>query len=214
MHLVQQDINNLRIKGVITNMDKRHLFIITGPSGSGKNTLLKAIMETLPDFLRIPTVTTRPPRPGEIDGVDHFFNSTDEFERLILADEFVEWQPMFGYMYGTLKNTIRNVINVDKNSFMEIDILGALSIKKMYPDKVVVFFVKPPSLDILEERIMGRGHHISEEELANRLNRAKMEMSYAKQCDHIIINDNLVLAITDLTSIVQSYLGEKVYGKQ
>jgi guanylate kinase len=185
------------------------LFILIGPSGAGKNTLLKRVLERLDGFQQMPTATTRPRRADELEGVHHFFFSEEEFDRQLASGAFVEWQRVHSWRYGTLKATAERGFENGKMYIADIEVLGAKQLDQLYPENVILIFVTPsppdiPNLLVLEHRIRQRGD-IPDAEIHVRLARARMEFKYRDMCDHILINDDLDHAITDLAQFIMSH---------
>ena len=183
-------------------MEKRSfLFILVGPSGTGKNTLLQGTIKQVEDLTQMPTTTTRSPRPDELGNVQHFFISDQEFDQLIQQNSFVEWQVIHGNRYGNLKSTVEQVVNSGKDYIADVDVTGALSLKKIYPHNVILIFVLTPSMKVLEHRIRQRGN-ISDDEVRFRLSRAEFEISFMPKCDYVIINDKLEATLEGLRAII------------
>jgi|YNPMSStandDraft_2_1061718.scaffolds.fasta_scaffold08282_2 guanylate kinase len=180
---------------------KGQLFILVGPSGAGKNTLLAKSLEKVVGLTQMPTCTTRSPREGERDGEQHFFLSEEKFDQLIQEKSFVEWQVVHGKRYGTLKSVVEQGINTGKDYIADIEVLGAFSLKESYAGNVILIFVLPSSMEILEQRIRQRGY-VSEDEVAVRLSRVQFELTYMPKCDYVIINDDLEVAIEQLKGII------------
>lgn len=180
------------------------LFILIGPSGAGKNTLMKRVQEQLGDLAQLPTATTRAMRPGEQEGREHRFVTHEQFQDLIDTDALIEYQPVhMGDLYGTPRQTVEDAITSGRDLIADIEFLGAGKIYEAHPDNTVLVFVTPSSLDILARRISQRGN-LSPEERVNRLERAKFEMTFAPQCQHLILNDILEPAAEHLRQIVIS----------
>ncbi len=179
------------------------LFILVGPSGAGKNTLMEHVQDRLGgDLPQLATYTTRAPRGTEQEGVEHHFVTHAEFERLIALGTFVEYQKVHGNnYYGTPRAPIETAIHAPHDLIADIDFLGADAVRKAYPAHTVIVFITPPSLDDLEKRILRRGE-ISPKDLSNRLARARFELTYAPQCDYLVVNDDLETAVEDLYRII------------
>ena len=180
-------------------MNKK-LFVLSGSSGVGKGTVLKGFLEKNPDFMLSISCTTRPPRPGEIDGVNYFFISKNEFENCIKENKFLEWAEFAGNFYGTKKKYINQCLEEGKNVILEIDTQGALQVKKQMPEAVLIF-VCPPSYEALENRLRGR-HTEDEATIQKRLEQVKKEIERSKQFDYQIVNDRLEDAISRLEDVV------------
>lgn len=173
-------------------MTKGKLFIISGQSGVGKNTILKEILNNHPELHRIITFTTRDPRPGEIPNEDHFFVYPEKFDEMIKNKEFIEYAEVHGEMYGTPKKQIKDTINLGKNALMEIDVQGAKQIKAKMPEAVLIF-IKYDDInleDAIRRRIQNdpkRGE-TNEEEIQRRLKSARKEAEYEKYYDYSVTN--------------------------
>ncbi|MBP3924395.1 guanylate kinase [bacterium] len=180
-------------------MNKK-LYVISGSSGVGKGTVLKGFMAKNPDFMLSISCTTRKPREGEIDGVNYFFLTREDFQDCIDNDKFLEWAEFAGNFYGTKKKYIKQCLEEGKNIILEIDTKGALQVKKQMPEAVLIF-ICPPSYEALENRLRGR-HTEDEETIQKRLNEAKTEIERGKQFDYQVVNDNLEIAIENLEKII------------
>ncbi len=177
------------------------LFLLVGPSGAGKNTLLNRVLERVADCTQMPTATTRPPRMGEIEGKHHFFLTEDDFRRLIEQGAFAEWQKVHSNRYGTLKATVEEGIRSGKLYIADIDFIGTSALKEQYPDNVISIFIIPSSIAILEQRIRQRGMD-SEEEIARRLQRVPSELLFKEKSDYVVINDDLEAATEQIIGII------------
>ena len=184
-------------------MNKK-LYVISGSSGVGKGTVLKRFLEKNPDFMLSVSCTTRTPREGEIDGVNYFFLSKDEFKNCIDNDKFLEWAEFAGNFYGTKKKFINQCLAEGKNIILEIDTQGALKVKKQMPESVLIF-ICPPSLETLENRLRGR-HTEDEASIQKRLNEVKVEFERSKLYDYVVLNDNVERAASELESITAKEL--------
>ncbi len=182
------------------------LFILVGPTGAGKNTLINGVLGRIDALQQLPTATTRPIRPGEKEGREHHFISRDEFERMIGAAELLEWQNVHGNLYGVPKGTVEYLVENRLDRIADIDVLGGMLVRSLYPDNVILIFVRPGTdeevSDIVRERLEGRGDNA--EEIETRLRRVEMEMEYAPQCDYLITNDNADRAASTLESIIRA----------
>jgi guanylate kinase len=180
------------------------LFILVGPSGAGKNTLMKRVQEQLGDLPQLATATTRERREGEEEGREHQFVSRDRFQELIDTNALIEFQPVHvGDLYGTPRKTVENALNAGNDLVADIEFLGATKIQEAFPQNTVLIFVTPSNLDLLAQRIRQRGN-ITPEALADRLERAKFEMTFAPKCDYLILNDIVEPAAEHLRQIVVS----------
>ncbi|MFC3123183.1 guanylate kinase [Agaribacter flavus] len=183
-----------------------NLFIVAAPSGAGKSSLINALLESAPqhNLLNPPELsvshTTRQAREGEIDGVHYNFVSVDVFKQMIQQDAFYEHAEVFGNFYGTSKAAISDKLDQGVDVFLDIDWQGARQIKTISPE-VISIFILPPSIAILEERLIGRGKD-SADVIKKRMSQAKDEMSHAAEFDYILINDNFEETLKQLANIV------------
>ncbi len=178
------------------------LYIVTAPSGAGKTTLVHAVLEREPGLALSVSYTTRPPRPGEVDGRDYRFVSREEFLRLRDGGELLEWAEVHENYYGTSRTWIETQLQQDRDVLLEIDWQGARQVRRMFPHAVSIFIL-PPSLEALEARLRGRGTD-SEATIARRLAAAREEMRHVEEFDYVIINDRLERAIDELTAVVRA----------
>ena len=183
-------------------MKKGFLLVISGPSGVGKGTVLHDLMNTQENLVYSVSATTRKKRDGEIEGVSYFYLNHDEFEKMIAEDKFLEYAQVHNNYYGTPKEFVEKKINEGKIVILEIDVQGALNIKKN-TDNGVFIFLAPPSLKELKKRIIGRGTE-TDEDIKIRMNNAKKELEYIKDYDYIVINDHLNSAITSVNEIINA----------
>ena len=183
-------------------MKKGFLLVISGPSGVGKGTVLHDLMNTQTNLVYSVSATTRKKRDGEIEGVSYFYLNHDEFEKMIAEDKFLEYAQVHNNYYGTPKDFVEKKINEGKIVILEIDVRGALNIKKN-TDNGVFIFLAPPSLKELKKRIVGRGTE-TDEDIKIRMNNAKKELQYIKDYDYIVINDHLNSAITSVNEIINA----------
>ncbi len=179
------------------------LFVIVGPSGVGKGTLVKHLMNRVPYLFLSISATTRSPRKDEKDGINYYFLKTNEFEELIKAGDFIEWATIYGNYYGTLREKVEQKLSLPTDVILEIDVQGARQIKEN-ADKAVFIFIKPPSEEELKERLRERGTETADE-IEKRLSIAIEELKSESEFDHVIINDNLNEAIDRLVDIIIKY---------
>lgn len=178
------------------------LLVVSGPSGAGKGTICSMLREQLPDLGYSVSVTTRQPRTGEVDGVNYFFKTVDEVKEMISRDELLEYAEVYGNYYGTPRDYVMKQLEAGKDVLLEIDIQGALQVKKRFPEGVFVFIV-PPSLDELSARIYKRGTD-SEDVIKRRLASAASELTYAAEYDYIIVNDVAEKAADKVLTIMEA----------
>ena len=182
-------------------MNKGLKIVLSGPSGSGKGTIVKELIHN-EQFLLSISATTRAPRQGEEEGVHYFFKTRDEFESMIAQNELLEYAEFCGNYYGTPKAFIEESVKNGKDVILEIEVKGAMQIKKIYPEAIFIFVV-PPSLAELESRLVGRNTE-AREVIEQRLNRAKEELALYNQYDYVVVNDRLVDAIDEIGCIVRA----------
>lgn len=181
-------------------MQKGRTFIISGPSGVGKSTVLRALMERRKDLYFSVSATTRDPRPGEIDGVHYHFLDVDTFRARIARDEFLEYAEYVGNFYGTPKKFVDDAMDQGQDVILDIEIQGAIQVTGKRPDTVRIF-IAPPSWAELERRLTERGTD-SEEKIQKRLLRAKVEFQTAHTYDYFVINDTVENAVKELDAIM------------
>ena len=182
--------------------DKGLLLVISGFSGAGKGTVVKRLLEQHKDYALSISATTRSPREGEQNGREYFFKSKEEFEKMIEASELIEYAKYVNNYYGTPKAYVEEQLKEGKNVILEIEIQGALNIKKMFPDAVLLF-IMPPSAKELERRLVGRGTE-DEATIRARLQRAGEEVQGVENYNYIVINDDVDACVNTIDSIVKS----------
>ena len=178
------------------------LFVISGPSGAGKGTICKKLLESV-DISISTSMTTRAPRPGEIDGKDYYFVTVDEFEEKIANGGMLEYARVFDNIYGTPKDMVIKQLERGRDVILEIDVQGGLQIKKKMPEQAVLVFVLPPDLTTLRQRIIDRGTE-TEEVIDKRFNEAINEIKLIGEYDYYVVNDELDDAVYDLQAIIMA----------
>jgi guanylate kinase len=181
------------------------LIVFTAPSGTGKSTIAKAILADIPTLKFSVSATTREKREGEEHGREYFFLSKEAFEAEIAKQGFIEHSRHFGNYYGTLKSETEKVLNSGNHLLLDLDVDGALNIKKHYGNRSLLMFIKPPSLEVLKERLMKRKTE-SPDMMLIRLARADYELSLADQFDVCVVNDDLQRTISEVKQIIQNFL--------
>ena len=182
------------------------MFVISGSSGVGKGTLLKELLLKRSDLKLSVSATTRNPRPGEVDGVNYFFMTREQFETDVENGDFLEWAEFNGNYYGTKGEYVLRKLASGKNLILEIETKGALQAKKKLSDAVLIF-IMPPSLEELEHRLRGRNTE-DEETIQGRLHEAFREIECAKNYDYQIVNDDLNRALAELESVIDKHLAQ------
>jgi guanylate kinase len=183
------------------SVNKGGLIVITGPSGVGKGTLLSRLCDRYGDLFQVSvSVTTRPPRPHEVDGKDYFFWSREQFEEARAQGFFLEWAEYAGNLYGTPKEPVEKTIAAGKWVLLEIDLAGARQIAQTFP-RAMRIFIAPPSMAVLEERLRKRSTE-PEESIAKRLDHAKIELGAMDEFDYVIVNGDLEEALGELEAAI------------
>lgn len=183
------------------------IIIVSAPSGCGKSTIISAIMEKGDLDLQFSvSATSRLPRTGEKHGVHYYFLSEEEFRTRIEAGDFVEYEEVYpGRFYGTLVSEIDRITSVGHNVVLDIDVKGAMNVKRLYGDRALALFIMPPSVDVLRQRLEARATD-SAEAINERVNKAEYELSFAKFYDKSVINDDLAVAVKDTHDIIKSFI--------
>jgi guanylate kinase len=177
------------------------LFIVSGPSGAGKGTLVRNLVDRVPGSWLSVSATTREPRPGEQEGVHYYFLSSDDFREQVDTGGFLEWAEVHGERYGTLRSPVQERIDSGFSVIIEIDPQGAMQVKDQMPESVLIF-VKAPDIEELRHRLEGRGSE-TEDQIESRLDTAKEELTFAGTYDFVVINDDVSRATDELEAIVK-----------
>lgn len=183
-----------------TQVSRGILFVVSSPSGGGKGTLIHRVLNSGPGLSYSVSYTTRAPREGEVDGVDYFFVSPEQFEQLVAVDEFLEWARVHGNLYGTSRAQVLKEIADRRDIILEVDVQGAASVRKLLADSVSIFIV-PPSFEVLRQRLVARGTD-SPVELELRLRNAPIELRQYLAFDYVIVNDEIERASGQLAAII------------
>lgn len=185
------------------------VIIVSAPSGAGKTSIVKHVLQSLPELRFSTSATTRAKREGEINGKDYHFLSVDDFKKGIKRDEFLEWEEVYAnQFYGTLKSEIQRIWDEGKTVIFDVDVKGGLNIKKYFGDKALAIFVEPPTVQELENRLRNRGTE-TEESLRKRVEKAEYELSFAPRFDKIILNDDLEVARAEMLQTIRQFLDEE-----
>lgn len=181
--------------------------LFSAPSGSGKTTIIKRLLQYFDCFEFSISATSRKPREGERDGIDYYFLSPEDFERRVQAGDFLEWEEVYaGTRYGTLKSEIDRIAERGKVVIFDVDVNGGLNIKRFFGDNAMAIFVMPPSIEVLEQRLRQRGTE-SEESIQKRLGRSARELDEASRFDKTIVNDDLDRAVAETKAVIETFLG-------
>lgn len=180
------------------------LIAVSGPSGSGKTTIARTLLRDIPSLRFSVSATTRPRREGEREGVDYHYLGREEFRRRVAAGEFVEWEEVYGNLYGTLRVEVDGALTRGQHLLFDVDVKGALSIKARYPAALLIF-IRPPSRETLEARLRARSTE-DEATILRRMARTDMELELGARFDHQVVNDVLERAVAETKEIVGHYL--------
>lgn len=182
------------------------IIVVSAPSGTGKSTIINAILQNGDiDMMFSVSATNRSPREGEMDGVNYKFLTTEDFRKRIADDEFVEWEEVYpGRYYGTLKSEIERIRKSGHNVILDIDVKGALNVKRLYGDDAITIFIQPPSLEALRQRLESRGTE-TPESLKQRLDKAEFELSFSPHFDVSVINDDLPTATQQTKQLISDF---------
>ncbi|HOY18926.1 MAG TPA: guanylate kinase [Haliscomenobacter sp.] len=182
------------------------LIILTAPSGAGKTTIVRYLLETIPEELAFSiSATTRARRSNEVEGKDYYYIGVEQFQKLIEEDAFAEWEEVYpNQYYGTLHSEMNRIWQLGKHIVFDIDVKGAVNLKKAYPDQSLAIFVKPPSKEALFERLRQRKTE-NEESLRKRLAKAEEELTFEHKFDYILVNDVLEVALAEALQVVRQF---------
>ena len=182
------------------------VIIVSAPSGAGKTSIVRHLLDAVPELQFSVSATTRHKRDYEEDGKDYYFITPDQFKERLANDEFLEWQEVYkDQFYGSLKSEVERIWENGGTVIFDVDVLGGLNIKKFYGDKALAVFIEPPTLEELCNRLKNRGTE-TKESLKKRLDKAEYEISFADQFDRIVLNDDLKTAQQEMINLVQDFL--------
>jgi len=191
----------------MSESDKHKIIVLAAPSGAGKTSIKSRLLAELPDKLSFSiSAATRKIRAGEQDGVDYFFIDVEEFKNKIDNNQFVEWEMVYpGSYYGTTVDEIQRIWMENKTPILDIDVQGAMRVKELYGKNALTIFIKPPSLEILKERLAKRGTD-NEEQIKTRVAKAAEEIAFSNNFDHIVLNDDLNKASAEVKALVTGFI--------
>ena len=182
------------------------MIVITAPSGAGKTSITRHLMKVFPQISFSISAATRTPRATEKDGIDYYFITSEDFQKKILNEEFVEWEMVYeGKYYGTLKSELRRMWKNEQIPVLDIDVQGAIHVQKEYPVNSLFIFIKPPSIDELRKRLESRGSE-NAESLHARISKAAYELSFVNQFSNVVENEDLVTACREAEKIVKAFI--------
>ncbi len=176
--------------------------VISAPSGAGKTTICRKLQEAHPDWSFSVSATTRPRRDHETNGADYTFLSDEQFDAYVGSGQFIEWEWVHDHRYGTLHSTLQSARDEGQALLLDVDVKGGVNIKREYPDDTIAIFLVPPNLEVLEQRLRGRGTE-QEEVIQKRLSRVQEELSYQDEFDHVVVNDDLDRAVREIETIIK-----------
>ena len=186
--------------------DSGKIVIFSAPSGSGKSTIIGQLLQQFPELEFSISATSRAPRGAERDGCEYYFLSGDEFRRRVAHGEFVEWEEVYqGTCYGTLRSELERIWAKNHVIVFDVDVKGGVNLKKIFGAQACSVFIMPPSIETLQQRLEGRGTD-TPETIARRVAKASEEMTYAPHYDHVVLNDQLDVAVAETAQIVRSFI--------
>ena len=187
-------------------METGKMIIVSAPSGAGKTTIVKAVLEEFPQLKFSISACSRPKRKHEIEGKDYYFITAEKFKAKIDNNEFLEWEEVYpGSYYGTLKSELKRIWSKGKHVIFDVDVKGGVNIKKQYPQHALAIFIKPPDFETLRDRLKKRGTE-DNNSLENRLKKAAYEMTFEPQFDVTVVNDNIDEAINETKTLIANFL--------
>ena len=187
---------------------KGKLIIFSAPSGAGKTTIVRHLLDRNLNLEFSVSATSRTPRPKETNGKDYYFLAEKEFKQKIENNEFLEWEEVYnGNYYGSLKSEVERIRNLGKNVIFDVDVVGGLNIKKFYGDEALAIFVQPPSIEELRQRLISRSTE-TEEKIKMRIAKAEHELGFANQFDKLVTNNDLNQACREAENIIREFIGK------
>lgn len=189
---------------------QKKLIVVSAPSGAGKTTLVRHLLDTIPGLSFSVSATTRAPRQGETNGKDYFFITVTQFSAAVTSGDMLEWEEVYtGTFYGTLKSEVDRMLNSGFHVIFDVDVVGGLNIKKHFGKRALAIFISPPSVEALEERLINRGTEPAEK-IRQRIEKARWELDFAQEFDLVIVNSSLEMAKTEILGNVTEFLNESL----
>ena len=189
---------------------QKKLIVVSAPSGAGKTTLVRHLLDTIPGLSFSVSATTRAPRQGETNGKDYFFITVTQFSAAVSSGDMLEWEEVYtGTFYGTLKSEVDRMLNSGFHVIFDVDVVGGLNIKKHFGKRALAIFISPPSVEALEERLINRGTEPAEK-IRQRIEKARWELDFAPEFDLVIVNSSLEMAKTEILGNVTEFLNESL----
>ena len=184
------------------------LIVFSAPSGTGKSTVAKLVLESMDGLFFSVSATTRQRRAGEVDGENYYYLTRKQFEEKVKSGGFIEYEHFFGNFYGTLLDKTEEAVNIGKNLLLDLDVKGALNLKERFPDNSLLIFLRPPSFEELKKRLRKRDSE-DDKALHERLQRAEFELSLAHQFDREVVNDDLDRAVDEVKAVITEFLSKQ-----
>lgn len=189
---------------------QKKLIVVSAPSGAGKTTLVRHLLDTIPGLSFSVSATTRNTRQGETNGKDYFFITVTQFSAAVTSGDMLEWEEVYtGTFYGTLKSEVDRMLNSGFHVIFDVDVVGGLNIKKHFGKRALAIFISPPSVEALEERLINRGTEPAEK-IRQRIEKARWELDFAQEFDLVIVNSSLEMAKTEILGNVTEFLNESL----
>ena len=193
---------------MIYNCVTKKVIIITAPSGAGKTSITRHLLNKYEQLAFSISAATRHPRGKEENGVDYYFMAVEEFQQKITENKFVEWEMVYeGKYYGTLREDLERIWQLGKVPMLDVDVKGAIHVQQQFPASSLSIFIEPPTVDELQKRLLSRGTE-TEESIATRVNKAAYELTFKHSFDHVIVNDNLEKACADAENVILHFLNK------